>query len=273
MLNKNNTLLIAKLTFSEVIRGKIILVLSTISLLLLTVNILVPSLYSWGLGKVVIEFGLSVSALTGLLIIFFLALKILYNDLERHSFYFLFSRPVSKTDYIVGKYLGLAYVLCMTTLIIGAGTAISIKYVIVNYSPYFSPLFSWTTFGAALFFQALSFLVVLAIVFFWFSFITESFVALVLSLCSYQVCQSMELIRQLFIESYKGDKFDQVAFYVANIVSYILPNLSFFDLKSHAAYGLPISTTALCLYFVYGCSYIIVMLFFSSVLFAKRKSL
>ncbi len=273
MISKKNIYIISKMTLYEALRGKIIRILAVISLLLLTVNFTITQIYSWSLGKVAIELGLSTSAVTGLLIIFFLSLKILYNDLERHSIYFLLSRPVSIIDYLFGKFFGLASILCLSMIILGVGTAISIQNVIWNYTAYMAPHFSWLTFAVALLFQTLSLLVVLAIAIFWFSFITEAFVALILSLCSYQLCQSMELIRQLFVDSYKGDKLDQVSYFIALGLTYIFPNLSFFDLKTQAAYGLPLSYQNLLVNFFYGCSYIFILLFLSVFFFSKRKTL
>ena len=74
---------LAHSTFIEGVRNKVLWVIVAISILLTLVNISVSSLFSFDLGKVSIEFTLSAIALCGLLIVFFLALKIFTDDFER----------------------------------------------------------------------------------------------------------------------------------------------------------------------------------------------
>lgn len=273
MCKLSNIRVIARMTLLEATRGNIIRVLGIITATIMIANISFTELFSWSLGKVSVEFGLSISSLTGLLIILFLVLRLLYNDLENHTIYFLFSRPITTADYIIGKYVGFAILLFIAVTIVSMGSFLSIKYIIWNYPLYISPLFSWGTFCVAFIYQLLSLLIILAISFFWFSFMTESFVALILSIFTYQIGQNMDLIRRLFIDSYQENNLDKLSSTIAVILTYLLPNLTFFDLKSQAAYGLPVSMSSLSFILIYGFSYISILLLLATHFFSKRKIL
>lgn len=264
---------IAHMTLLEATRGNIIRVLAVITASIMLANISFTRLFSWSLGKVSVEFGLSISALTGLLIVFFLVLRLLYNDLENKTIYFLFSRPIGAAEYLIGKYLGFAVLLLMTVTIVACGSFLSVHYIIWQYPLYISPLFSWGTFFLAYAYQLLGLWVMLAIAVFWFSFMTESFVALILSLFTYQIGQNMDLIRSLFVESFQESRADKVSAKAGLFITYLLPNLNLFDLKSHAAYGLPLSPESLFLIALYGLSYISILLVLATYSFGKRKIL
>ena len=86
---------LALATFTEGIRHRALWAIVCLAVLLTMANIFVAQLFSWDLGKVSVEFGLSAVALTGLLLVFFLGLKILADDLERHRISLIMSRPVA----------------------------------------------------------------------------------------------------------------------------------------------------------------------------------
>ncbi len=258
-------------TFIEGGRHKALWTIVAFSVLLTLGNIVFTTMFSWDLGKVAIEFGLSAISFSGLLLIFFLGLKIMADDLERGRIYMILSRPVSISEYMVGKFLGLALILLFATVILGISAAISMSFVLAEYPGFVPPGFSWQIYLMALTCQWLGLLVVLAICFFWFSFSSHSFVALIFSACSYLLGQNMETLR------YVIEKNPQAGFltgqeWLVRLVSWIFPNLSLFDKKTVAAYGLAFSWFEFSLIVVYGCSYIGLLLFFSVLLF-KRKEL
>lgn len=78
-----NVYYLAHSTFLEAIRNRILWVIVAFAFILCAFNIVFTTLFSWDLGKVSIEFGLSAISFTGLLLVFFLGIKILSDDLER----------------------------------------------------------------------------------------------------------------------------------------------------------------------------------------------
>ncbi|MDP2105232.1 MAG: hypothetical protein Q8J76_04485, partial [Desulfobulbaceae bacterium] len=196
-----NLWFLALSTFIEGIRHKALWAIVCLATFLTMANISVAELFSWDLGKVSVEFGLSAVAFTGLLLVFFLGLKILADDLERNRIYLLMSRPVAGWHYITGKYLGLALTLGLSTIILGGAAALSMQYVLWQYPAFVPPNFSWLTYAMAMTCQWLALLMMLAVSFLCFSFASQPFVALLLAVSTYLVGQNMELLRRVVLEN------------------------------------------------------------------------
>lgn len=262
---------LALATFVEGMRHKALWAILCLAVLLTTANIAVAQLFSWDLGKVSVEFGLSAVALTGLLLVFFLGMKILADDLERNRISLIMSRPVAGWQYIVGKFLGLGMLLLAATLILGLGAALSMQYVLWSYPAFVPANFSWTIYGMALACQCLTLIMMLAISILCFSFASQPFVALLLAVITYLAGQNMELLRRVVLENtHAGFLTGQERLVVA--LTWIFPNLSLFDKKAVASYGLAFSGQEFGLLALYCLSYSALLLFFS-VLFFNRKEL
>lgn len=266
-----NVWFLAMATCTEGIRHRALWAIVCLAVLLTMANLGVTNLYSWDLGKVSIEFGLSAVAFTGLLVVFFLGMKMLADDLERSRIFMLLSRPVSIWQYLTGKFLGLAMILLLATLILGLSASLSMHYVLWKYPAYVPPDFSWGTYVMALVCQWLSLVVVLAVSVLCFSFASQPFVALLLAVSVYLVGQNMELLRRVVVENaYAGVLTGQENMVIA--LSWIFPNLSLFDKKYVAAYGMAFSGQEFILLCLYGISYSALLIYLATLLF-KRKEL
>lgn len=261
---------ITLITFTESIRTKILKVLLVLAAVLLGANIFITELFTWDVGKVSVEFGLSASGFTGLLIVFFLGMKILADDLERNRVNLILARPVKGWQYILGKFLGLALLLLIANAIIGFGSMISMKYVMWRYPNYVPPNFTWHLYVTAILYQWLAHLIILAVTLFWFSFAVETFVAILYSISSYLIGQNMELLREI---THEGGESGTAMLHenVVVVLSWIFPNLSLFDFKTEAAYGLAVSAGDLTWIMVYGLSYITLLIFFTSFFFNRKE--
>lgn len=271
MQTLRNLWYLALSTFIEGIRHKALWAILCLAVLLTTANIAVAELFSWDLGKVSVEFGLSAVALTGLLLVFFLGMKILADDLERNRIFMIMSRPVAGWQYIVGKFFGLGLILLAATLILGMGAALSMQFVLWFHPAFVPPQFSWLVYTMALACQWLALMMMLAISVLCFSFASQPFVALLLSVITYLAGQNMELLRRIVLENaHAGILTGQEKLVV--VLTWIFPNLSLFDKKAVAAYGLTFSSQEFGLLVLYCISYSALLLFFS-VQFFNRKEL
>lgn len=261
---------LATSTFIEGIRHKALWAIVCLAVILTMANIFVAELFTWDLGKVSVEFGLSAVAFTGLLLVFFLGMKILADDLERNRIYLLMCRPVAGWQYLAGKFFGLAFILGLSTIIMGLAAALSMQYVLWQYPAFVPPGFSWLTCVMALACQWLALLVMLAASFLSFSFASHPFVALLLAVSTYLVGQNMELLRRVVLENaHAGILTGQEKIVIA--LSWIFPNLSLFDKKYVAAYGLAFSSQEFLLLALYCLSYSILLLFISTLFFNRRE--
>jgi ABC-type transport system involved in multi-copper enzyme maturation permease subunit len=266
-----NIWFLALATCTEGIRHKALWAIVGLAALLTTANVGVTTLYAWDIGKVSVEFGLSAVAFAGLLLVFFLGLKILADDLERSRIFMLLSRPVSIWEYLTGKFLGLVLILLLTTIILGLSAALSMRFVLWQYPAYVPPNFSWIIYAMALTCQWVSLVVVMAVSVLCFSFASHPFIALLLSVSAYLVGQNMELLRRVVVENPQAGMLTGQENLVV-VLSWIFPNLSLFDKKYEAAYGMAFNGQEFVLLCLYGFTYSALLIFFAT-LFYKRKEL
>lgn len=265
-----NITVIALATCVEGIRHRVLWAIVFLAALLSLANIWVTELFTWDLGKVSVEFGLSTVSFTGLLLVFFLGNKMLADDLERGRIFMTLSRPVQIWQYLCGKFAGLALVISVATLILGAAATFSLRYVLWRYAQFVPPDFTWSNYYLALLCQWMGLVMVAALMVLCFSFASSGFVALLLSVCTYLLGQSMDLLRRVVLENpYAGILSNEERTVVA--LSWIFPNLSLFDKKYEAAYGVAIAASDVLWLALYCFSYSLLLVYIGAWFFRRRE--
>lgn len=118
-----NTLAVAGVTLRELLRRKVqvnLLVFGT----LLVVSSYVMSLLTLGfMRRILADFGLSAMELTGTLLAIFLGASVVAGDVEKRVVYPILAKPVSRTQYVVGRWLGLAFALVINLAVMSLALA------------------------------------------------------------------------------------------------------------------------------------------------------
>jgi len=111
---------IAKNTFVETIRQPIVLLLVAVSVVLTIFSGLMPMFtLSYQDVKMVKDMGFSTATLCGLLVAFFSASTSISNEIEKKTALTVLSKPVSRAEFIIGKYLGIMGTVLVSVVIIG----------------------------------------------------------------------------------------------------------------------------------------------------------
>ena len=112
---------IALHTFKESVREKVLYNLVAFALLLIGTAILFGSI-SVGVEQIIlITLGLTSISVFGLLIAIFIGIDLVSKEIERRTIYNILSKPVSRPEFILGKYLGLLFTLLVNTAIMTVG--------------------------------------------------------------------------------------------------------------------------------------------------------
>ncbi|MBI4475190.1 MAG: ABC transporter permease subunit [Acidobacteria bacterium] len=121
-------LTIARNTFRENIRDKILYNLILFALLMILSSFVLGQLTLGHEERVIIDIGLSSISIFGTLIAIFIGIQLVYKELERRSIYALLSKPVERWEFILGKYLGLLITLFVNVGIMMAGLILTLLY-------------------------------------------------------------------------------------------------------------------------------------------------
>jgi ABC-type transport system involved in multi-copper enzyme maturation permease subunit len=112
---------IAVHTFKESVRQKVLYNLVAFALLLIGASILFGSI-SVGVEQIIlVTLGLSSISVFGLLIAIFIGIDLVSKEIDRRTIYNILSKPVTRAEFILGKYLGLLLTLIVNTAIMMAG--------------------------------------------------------------------------------------------------------------------------------------------------------
>lgn len=260
--------LLAKITYKEGVRNRILVGILLVAFLLSAFNLIFTQMFAHDLSKVSVDLGLSTVSLAGLAVIFFMGINLLARDLEKRTIYMIISRPIARWQYILGKFSGLALMVGTSVGILGVFAAAGVKISMVM-SPDYIPLnYSWKIFGLSLIFSYLSLLVVTSLAQFFTCLCSSSYIALLVTACSYFIGQNVDVIRKTFFGPEEGNR---LYGYLIEAVSWLFPNLQAFDLKTTAGYGLPIEPLALIWTAFYGISYIALILGLTIFFFQRRE--
>ncbi len=252
------------LTFKEGIKHRILYGIILFFIFAAMTSLVFADFFAIDVVKVGIDFALSATSLTGLLVLFFLCIPMLNKDLDKRTVYFSISSPISRSQYILGKFFGLFFILFICMLILGILSCLLVKIFMTLYKAYIPLNFSWAKMVLALAFNLLSFLVLLSVIFFFWSVSSKGFIVSTFSLMAYIIGTSIAVVKEM-VSSHPG-----VIKRIVNFTSWIFPNLSYFDLKKVAAHGLDIAPSYILKISIYGCFYIAILLILTMMIFKKK---
>ncbi|MDQ6651562.1 MAG: ABC transporter permease, partial [Acidobacteriota bacterium] len=126
---------IARNTFREAVRDRVLYNLVLFVLLLTAAAIFVGELSGGQERKIIVDLGLSAMLLFGVFIAIFVGVGLVYKEIERRTIYAIFAKPVGRGDFLIGKYLGLCLTLLVNELVMGAGVSAALLYVNRGWDP------------------------------------------------------------------------------------------------------------------------------------------
>jgi ABC-type transport system involved in multi-copper enzyme maturation permease subunit len=120
---------IAHNAFREAVRDRVLYNLLLFVLILTVGAIYLGELSGGQERKIIVDLGLSAMLLFGSFIAIFVGVGLVYKEIERRTVYAIFSKPVGRAEFLIGKYLGLCMTLLVNVLVMGAGVSLALIYV------------------------------------------------------------------------------------------------------------------------------------------------
>ncbi|MBN2243648.1 MAG: ABC transporter permease subunit [Acidobacteria bacterium] len=121
-------LAIARNTFRENIRDKVLYNLILFALIMILSSLVIGQLSLGNEAKIILDLGLASISIFGMLIAVFLGIGLVYKELDKRTVYALLAKPVERHEFILGKYLGLLYTLLVNVAVMTAGLELALLY-------------------------------------------------------------------------------------------------------------------------------------------------
>ncbi len=126
---------IARNAFREAVRDRVLYNLVLFVLLLTAGAIFLGEMSGGQERKIIVDLGLSAMLLFGVFISIFVGVGMVYKEIERRTIYAIFSKPVGRGEFLLGKYLGLCLTLLVNVVVMGTGVSLALIYVSRGWDP------------------------------------------------------------------------------------------------------------------------------------------
>ena len=260
--------LIAGAVFKESVRDRVPYAMVVFAVLLIGASYLIGQLTAGQDMKTIKDLGLAALSIFGVFIAVFIGIGLVSKEVERKSVFGLLSKPLSRTQFILGKYAGL-----VMTLAVNLGVMTIAYYAMLYY------MHSTTLPGARAAWPSPAtdprLLIAIGLIFAELMLVTA--LALFFSTFSSPLLATLLTIGLWVAGHFNADlrNFENVVdnpvvIAIARGAYYVLPNLAPFDVKAEVVYGMPIAARAVGFTLLYALVYITLLLTAAVTIFRRR---
>jgi ABC-type transport system involved in multi-copper enzyme maturation permease subunit len=236
---------IATNTVREAVRNKLLYVLLFFAILLILTGVLLSALSYVESERILQDIGLAAIRLFGVAIAVFVGVGLIHKEVDRRTVYTILSKPLTRAEFLLGKYVGLVLTIWMQmAVMIAAFAAVSLV--------------------TAFFLMAIELALVVALATLFSSF-TTPMLASFFSAGIWFVGHLTRNLRDIGANS----ELESVQHFTA-LLHRVLPDLESFNLTIEAAHQLPVSASDVWLPLLYGAGYVAILLVSSVALFERR---
>ncbi len=247
-------------TFLEIVRDKVLYNVLVCSLLLFGVGLLASRLNFLSPDRVILDFGLMSVGISSSLIAVFVGSGLLAEEFKRRTIYVALSHPISRAQFILGKFLGLVGVLAVNWGLMTISYFLFLFFFSLERLNVFSVSLFW-----AVFFYFIQSIVLGSIAILFSTFSTTSLSAS-FSIGIYLVGINISQVQLLVARSPASFGRSLLSF-----LTTLLPNFEHFNLGIQVTYGLPVSWQFASLSILYGLFVITMCLALAGVFIQNRE--
>jgi ABC-type transport system involved in multi-copper enzyme maturation permease subunit len=260
--------LVAVNVFKESVRDKVLYSIIAFAVLLIASSLLIGDLTAGQDVKIIKDLGLASISIFGLLIAIFIGIGLVWKEVEKRSIYALLPKPMRRQDFLLGKYCGL-----VLTLVINIAVMTAAFYVVLAIMQTVAPpnvRASWPAPATdpamlkAIALMVLELMLVTAIALL-FSTFSSPFLSALLTAGLWVAGHFNNDLRNFgaVVES-------PVLARLTRATYYVLPNFAAFDVKLQVVHAQAVPVSYVGLTFLYGLTYIVLVLVGAVAIFSRR---
>jgi ABC-type transport system involved in multi-copper enzyme maturation permease subunit len=245
---------VAANTFRETVRERVLYNLVLFALLMTVSSLLLGQLSIRQDEKIVKDLGLASVDIFGNLIALFIGVGLIGKEIERRSLYPLLAKPLSRWEFLIGKFVGLSFTLLVNTALMAFGlfTTLLLKY------HHADPALL-----KAVFATYLGLLLVVAVALFFSTIASSSLLATLWTVAVVVAGRFSDVVRDMRDVAAVPD-------WLVRALYWALPNFRNFDVKDAVVYGDPVGLASLGYMALYAAVYCAILLCAARLAFAGR---
>jgi ABC-type transport system involved in multi-copper enzyme maturation permease subunit len=208
------------------------------------------------------DFGLASINLFGILMAIFLGVGLVSKEIQKRTIYTVLTKPIGRTEFLIGKYTGLLLTLLVNTAIMTVGLYVALM--LNQFRWGLSVLDVEPRLVTAIFMIYLELAIITAVALLFSTFTTTTLAA-IFTLSTYVIGHiSADLVKM-------AEKLPvKLTAILLKTIYYILPNLSNFDIKGQVVHKVSIEPTYFFLTSSYALVYIALLIGTAAFIFKRR---
>jgi ABC-type transport system involved in multi-copper enzyme maturation permease subunit len=254
--------------FRESVRDRVPYNLVIFALLLMGASYVLGQLTAGQDVKIIKDLGLAAISTFGLFIAIFIGIGLVSKEVERRSIYALLAKPVTRAQFITGKYTGLVLTLSVNVTAMTIGL-----YLVLAYMGW-AETAAMKAAGEA---PAMDPALLKAVILITVELMLVTAIAVFFSTFSTPVLSAALTFGLYVAGHFNADlkNLDQVVtsrptIWLARAAYHVLPDFSAFDVKTEVVHGLPVSAGYIVTTAAYGALYIAALLVAATLIFSRR---
>jgi ABC-type Na+ efflux pump permease subunit len=197
----------------------------------------------------------------------FIGIGLVWKEVQRRTIYSILSKPIRRHEFVIGKYLGLVLTLIVNVTVMTVAFYGVLTYLGWNEQPavrasWPAPVTDPQMLAAIL--LILVELMLMTAVALLFSTFSTPFLSAALTIGVWSIGHLNSELRGFPDAGPSGGGWLTFA------ISYVVPNLAAFDVKTQVVYGEPVALGYLALALLYGATYIALVVCGAAVIFSRR---
>ena len=246
---------LASNTFREAVRNKLLYTLLGFGILMIGSGVLLATLSYVEVDEILQDMGMASIRFFSAGIAIFVGIGLIHNEVERRTIFTILSKPVARTEFLVGKWAGLTFTVWLQLGLM------ALAFAIVSWLAG-APLGSAHVVAIALIGLELMMLVAIATLF---SAFTTPMLAALFTIGLWMIGHLSRDLRAL------GEQSDlESVSTMANFVFMVMPDFEIFNKTLEAVHGLAISASEIQLAIVYALGYTVSTLLLAAMIFSRR---
>ncbi len=247
---------IALNTFREIVRNKFLYMIIFFAFVFILFSIILGTLTIWDDAKIITDFGMAMIEIFWIIWVLFVWSQLLFKEIEWKTIFLILSKPIKRYEFIIGKFLGFSATIFLIVFVQ------AILYLLVLY---FKDIEITQIILFSIFFTFLKLELLLALVFFFSSFMSNM-ITIMVSILFYIIGHSFSLLIDLVNRTK-----NEISIKLVEIIQLFFPPFEALNIKNHIWWIADFTSKFYLFNSFYAIAYLIIILYFTIIIFNKKK--
>jgi len=242
-------------TLKEIIRNKFLYLIVVFAILFLIFSIFLWQISLWEDNKIIIDFWIAMIEIFSIMWVLFVWSQLLFKEIEWKTIFLILTKPIKRYEFVLWKFFGFAIVLFLIFFLQ------SLLYFLILYINNIQITY--------LIVLSLFFIFIKILIFIWIVLFLSTFVSniwtIVLSMLFYFASHSFSLVLDLV-----KNTSNTFLIYFVQLLNLLFPPFEALNIKNYIWSFVQIENSFLIYNFLYWIIYLVLILFFTNLIFNRK---